>query len=60
MRKLYKIRIEADNETIFYAHIQRERESYGKDIAIAVKDKDKDEVETVLHCIKEELIRGRS
>ena len=62
MRKLYKIRIEADNETIFYAHIQRE--SYGKDIAIAVKDKDKDkdkdEVETVLHCIKEELIRGRS
>jgi hypothetical protein len=25
MRKLYKIRIEADNETIFYAHIQRER-----------------------------------
>lgn len=56
MRKLYKIRIEADNETIFYAHIQRE--SYGKDIAIAVKDKD--EVETVLHCIKEELIRGRS
>lgn len=34
------------------------RESYGKDIAIAVKDKD--EVETVLHCIKEELIRGRS
>lgn len=48
MRKLYKIRIEADNETIFYAHIQRE--SYGKDIAIAVKDKDK----------KEELIRGRS
>jgi hypothetical protein len=38
----------------------RERESYGKDIAIAVKDRDKDEVETVLHCIKEELIRGRS
>lgn len=36
------------------------RESYGKGIAIAVKDKDKDEVETVLHCIKEELIRGRS
>jgi hypothetical protein len=35
-------------------------ESYGKDIAIAVKDRDKDEVETVLHCIKEELIRGRS
>lgn len=32
MRKLYKIRIEADDETIFYAHIQRE--SYGKDIAI--------------------------
>lgn len=58
MRKLYKIRIEADDETIFYAHIQRE--SYGKDIAIAVKDKDKDEVETLLHCIKEELIRGRS
>lgn len=53
MRKLYKIRIEADNETLFYAHIQRE--SYSKDIAIAVKDKDKDE-----HCIKEELIRGRS
>lgn len=26
MRKLYKIRIEADDETIFYAHIQRERE----------------------------------
>lgn len=22
MRKLYKIRIEADDETIFYAHIQ--------------------------------------
>lgn len=52
MRKLYKIRIEADDETIFYAHIQRE--NYGKDIAIAVKDRDKDEVE------KEELIRGRS
>lgn len=50
MRKLYKIRIEADDETIFYAHIRRE--SYGKDIAIAVKDRDKDEVETVLHCIK--------
>lgn len=31
-----------------------------RDIAIAVKDRDKDEVETVLHCIKEELIRGRS
>ena len=31
------------------------RESYGKDIAIAVKDRDKDEVETVL-----QLIRGRS
>lgn len=28
MRKLYKIRIEADDETIFYAHIQRE--SYGR------------------------------
>jgi hypothetical protein len=41
MRKLYKIR----DETIFYAHIQRE--SYGKDIAIAVKDRDKDEVETL-------------
>lgn len=41
-----------------YAHIQRE--SYGKDIAIVVKDRDQDEVETVLHCIKEELIRGRS
>lgn len=39
MRKLYKIRIEADDETIFYAHIRRE--SYGKDIAIAVKDRDK-------------------
>ena len=58
MRTLYKIRIEADDETIFYAHIQRE--SYGKDIAIVVKDRDQDEVETVLHCIKEELIRGRS
>ena len=58
MRKLYKIIIEANNETIFYAHIQRE--SYGKGIAIEVKDKDKDEVETVLHRIKEELIRGRS
>lgn len=58
MRKLYKIRIEADDETIFYARIQRE--SYGKDIAIVVKDRDQDEVETVLHCIKEELIRGRS
>lgn len=42
MRKLYKIRIEADDETIFYAHIRRE--SYGKDIAIAVKDRDKDEI----------------
>lgn len=28
MRKLYKIRIEADDGTIFYAHIQRERYSY--------------------------------
>lgn len=25
MRKLYKIRIEADDGTIFYAHIRRER-----------------------------------
>lgn len=58
MRKLYKIKIEADNETIFYAYVQRK--SYGKGIAIAVKDRDKDEVETVLHRIKEELIRGRS
>ena len=50
MRKLYKIRIEADDETIFYAHIRRE--SYGKDIAIAVKDRDKDEVEQCYIVLK--------